>query len=216
LVVHIGLNENNQCEDQNNNGIIDASTGLGGVKTWSTANVATAEDECIIHYVKVNSRGTRHVSVNSNNDVWVSGSIYKDFDLIKGGGPAVPGAGIIIRSEPSVAYGGYGGVISGDVLWSARPLLRWDTKPPVSGANGDPLGPNVGPIPNDTNWAGQTEFDSYGLCIDRDGNFWNTALTNDYVVKYDKQGIFIGKYPHGYYYAQGCLVDTRDERTNDV
>jgi hypothetical protein len=74
-IVHIGLQENNQCEDRNGNGVIDTSIGLGNILDWrddsGERGVATADDECIVHYTVVNSRGTRHVSIDKNNDVWV-------------------------------------------------------------------------------------------------------------------------------------------------
>lgn len=126
-VIHIGLNENNQCHDRNNNGVIDTSTGIDDVRSWDTLDVNTAEDECIVHYTKVNSLGTRHVSVDAKNDVWVSGYSLQNFDLIKGGKFDIPGSGTIIRSEESVDYGGYGGLVGMDgVIWSAAPLLRWN------------------------------------------------------------------------------------------
>ncbi len=33
-VVHVGLEENGECEDRNDNGIIDTSSGLGDILTW--------------------------------------------------------------------------------------------------------------------------------------------------------------------------------------
>jgi len=90
-VVRIGLAENGQWIDKNGNGVCDTSTGLGDIRPWSNAGgadtnggVSTAEDECIINYVKVSSSGTRHVSVDSNNDVWVSGTGNRIFNLIDG------------------------------------------------------------------------------------------------------------------------------------
>ena len=80
--MHIGLEENGQCEDRDSNGTIDTSTGLGDVLAWTDASgargVATAADECIVHYTQVNSQGTRHVSVDANNDVWVSGIVLAE------------------------------------------------------------------------------------------------------------------------------------------
>ena len=98
-VVHIGLKENGQCR----NGGATTSSGLGNILTWNSASppgVGDAQDDCIIHYQIVSSAGTRHVSVNSDNDVWVSGTTTQQFDLIKGGGPSVAGAGTILRTEP--------------------------------------------------------------------------------------------------------------------
>lgn len=213
-VLHIGLLENGQCEDRDNSGTIETSMGLSDIRPWAdnsgTRGVATADDECIVHYTQVNSRGTRHVSVDENNDVWVSGSSLQNFDLIKGGRYDVISSGDIIRVEPSVGFGGYGGLIDGDgVIWSARNLLRWDTVNHLVGANGDPVGPSIGPPTGSASWSGQLE-DSYGLCIDSQGNVWNTQLSGNLIRKYAPDGTFLGSYPHGNNWAQGCVVDGND------
>ncbi len=90
-VVHIGLVENGQCVDRNGNGVIDTSTGFNNIRPWTNTGgantnggVSTAQDECILHYTKVNSFGTRHVSVNTDNDIWVSGTSGQRFDLLDG------------------------------------------------------------------------------------------------------------------------------------
>jgi hypothetical protein len=201
-VVHIGLEENGQCEDRDGSGTIDTSTGLGTVLPWTDASgarsVATAADECIVHYTQVNSRGTRHVSVDANNDVWVSGTGLRNFDLIKGGKYDIAGSGTISRSETSVGFGGYGGLIDGNgVIWSANPLLRWDTLLPLTGANGG-------------NWDGYSH-DSYGLCIDSSGNVWNTALFDNTIRKFAPDGTLLGTFAHGWEWAQGCVVDGNDD-----
>lgn len=224
-VVHIGLKENNQCEDRNNNGVIDTSTGSNDIKGWRwigvNTNVSTADDECIIHYVGVNSKGTgrNHISINIDNDVWVSGQELRNFDLIKGGGPDVLVSGKIIRSELSVGYGGNGGLISDEILWSAGPLLRWNTSRPLTGENGDPdpSGPNIGPLAEQTNWAAQDYFQSSQICIDKDGNVWSPRYLEGTVIKYDKDGVFLGEYrlPSGGT-IYGCVVDSREGGTNDV
>ena len=163
-VVHVGLVENGQCVDRNGNGLIETSTGFNDIKPWTNAGgantnggVSTAADECIIHYTKVNSFGTRHVSVNKDNDIWVSGTSGRRFDLLDGI------TGQIKRAEPTVGFGGYGGLIDPNgVIWSSNPMLRWDTSKPLTGANG-------------TNWTG-FNHPSYGLCIDSGGNVWNTSF----------------------------------------
>ncbi|MBM3957234.1 MAG: hypothetical protein FJ313_04195, partial [Gemmatimonadetes bacterium] len=201
-VLHIGLEENGQCEDRNGNGTIETSTGLGDIRAWIDTSgpraVATAADECIVHYTKVNSRGTRHVSVDTNNDVWVGGLELRNFDLLKGGRYDIAGSGTIIRSETSVGYGGYGGLIDGNgVIWSARPLLRWDTALPLTAGN----------------YTGYSH-DSYGLCIDSAGNVWNTALDawpSGQIRKFAPGGTLLGSYAHGNRYAQGCVVDGKDD-----
>ena len=197
-VAHIGLEENGQCEDRDGSGTIDTSTGLADVRAWAdasgTRSVATAADECIVHYTQVNSQGTRHVSVDANNDVWVSGIGLPNFDLVKGGRYDTPLSGTIIRSEASVGFGGYGGLIDGNgVIWSARPLMRWDTA----------LSPIAG------NYTGYFH-DSYGLCIDSFGNVWNTALSGNVIRKFAPDGSPLGTFPHGSNNAQGCVVDGND------
>ena len=49
--------------DKNANGTIETSSGLGDILPWGT-------DEAFLHHVAVSSSGTRHVSVDANNDVW--------------------------------------------------------------------------------------------------------------------------------------------------
>jgi len=194
-VVRIGLIENGQCIDRNGNGVIDTSTGLNDIKPWDNSGgadtnggVSSAQDECIVNYVRVSSSGTRHVSVDANNDVWVSGTGNRIFNLIDGL------TGIIKRTEGPVGYGGYGGLIDGNgVIWSSNPLLRWDTSKPLTGTNGG-------------NWTGWNH-DSYGLCIDPDGNVWNTSLSNNTIRKFSPSGELLGTYNHGAYYSQGCVID---------
>ncbi len=197
-VVHIGLVENGQCVDRNGNGLIETSTGFNDIKAWTNAGgantnggVSTAADECIIHYTKVNSFGTRHVSVNKDNDIWVSGTSGRRFDLIDGN------TGQIKRAEPTVGFGGYGGLIDpAGVIWSSNPMLRWDTSKPLTGANG-------------TNWTG-FNHPSYGLCIDSGGNVWNTSFGNGQIRKFAPNGTLLGIFNQGDAFSQGCVVDKND------
>jgi streptogramin lyase len=193
-VVHVGLVENGQCEDRNGNGTIETSTGLGDVRAWSITDrnggVGAAQDECIIHNVVMpNSSDARHLSVDGDNNLWVSGLTSRVFRLVDGQ------TGAVLRTESSVGYGGYGGLIDADgVIWSARNLLRWDTANPLSGGNGG-------------NWNGYSH-DSYGLCIDGDGNVWNTALSGGQILKFAADGTLLGTFEHGDQNAQGCVVDS--------
>lgn len=201
-VTRVCLPESGLWIDKNGNGKCDTSIGYGDIKPWSNANgadtnggVSTAEDECIINYVKVSSSGTRHVSVDGNNDVWVSGLGERIFDLIDGN------TGVIKRSEgPALnswgwaSYGGYGGLIDKNgVIWSSNSLLRWDTSKPL-------IGPDGG------NWTGYSH-DSYGLGIDSQGNVWNTSLYGNQIRKFAPDGTLIGTFNHGYDNAQGCVAD---------
>ncbi|HEV8431561.1 MAG TPA: RHS repeat-associated core domain-containing protein [Pyrinomonadaceae bacterium] len=197
-VVHVGLVENGQCVDRNGNGLIETSTGFGDIKAWTNAGgantnggVSTAADECIIHYTKVNSFGTRHVSVNKDNDIWVSGTSGRRFDLLDGV------TGQIKRAEPTTGFGGYGGLIDPNgVIWSSNPMLRWDTALPLTGPNGG-------------NWRG-FNHPSYGLCIDSHGNVWNTSFNGGGVRKFAPDGTLLGTFNMGDALAQGCVVDKND------
>jgi RHS repeat-associated protein len=198
-VVHVGLVENGQCVDRNGNGVIDTSNAYGDLRAWTNAGgantnggVSTAVDECIIHYTKVNSFGTRHVSVNKDNDIWVSGISGRRFDLLDGK------TGQIKRAEPTVGYGGYGGLMDkAGVIWSSNPLLRWDPVLPLTGPNG-------------VNWRGYST-PSYGLCTDSNGNVWNTSYGNGEIRKFAPDGTLIGTFSQGFAYAQGCVVGKNDD-----
>jgi RHS repeat-associated protein len=193
-VLHIGLVENGQCVDRNNNGVIDTSAGFGDIRSWPNTNgantnggVTLAQDECIIHYTKVNSFGTRHVSITKDNDLWVSGTNGQRFDLVDGK------TGLIKRSEPSVGFGGYGGLIDKNgVIWSARPLLRWDTSKPLTGTNAlngmaftlrggratwDRAGKSsTQPSPSESVWV--EDSTPAGAVLAGDGEGWNWTSAN--------------------------------------
>lgn len=108
--VHIGLEENGRCVDRNGNTTIDTSTGLGDIRPWTNAasadsngGVSTAQDECIIHYVRVAGTATRHMSIDANNDLWVGGFGDRDFEKVDGAtGLPVPG------TQFNLGSGGYG------------------------------------------------------------------------------------------------------------
>ena len=189
-VVQVGLEENGQCEDRNTNGVIDTSTGLGDIKPWTNdggaddnGGVSTAEDECIIKYVRVEGDNIRHVSVDANNDVWTAGNFGSDnaFDLVDGD------TGAILASF-DVGCGGYGGLVDGNgVLWSANRgpgsdrLLRYDTKNTVT--TGD-----------DTS-ACLTASNSYGLGIDSNGNIWHSQFTSNTILKFQPDGTLFAGFP---------------------
>lgn len=220
-VVHIGLEENGDCEDRNNNGIIDTSTGLGDIRGWPNTTgdrgVAFAEDECIVHFVRVTSRGTRHVSIDNENNVWVSGQETRSWDLVKGGRYDINGSGTIIQQYPSTGFGGYGGIFApSGVIWSAgrRPsdsLFFWNTSLPLTGRNGRPNPDDVGPLLNGTSW-GSISRNSYGICLDPFGNVWVTQSAGNVIRKYASNGTLLGGFQHGNNNAQGCVCD----RTGDV
>lgn len=200
-VTQIGLIENGQCVDRNLNGTIETSTGLNDILSWTNAGgvdtlggADTADDECVLHYTRVRSTGARHVSVDANNDVWVSGTGYRNFDLVDGE------TGAIVRTENGVGYGGYGGLIDANgVIWSttAGSLLRWDTSL-LLGSPGSYMELNA-------------DIASYGLCIDSFGNVWNTSYGNGVIRKMSPAGAVLGTFPQGNSHAQGCVVDGNDD-----
>ena len=118
------------------------------------------------------------MTLDLQNNLWVSGTVGQSWDLIQGGGHSVPNSGSIIKSFASVGFGGYGGIIDpNNVLWSARPLLRWNTSLPLTGPNGDPAGLDIGPFQLGASWSGSNSPDSYGICIDSHGDVWVTELS---------------------------------------
>ena len=196
-VVRIGLQENGQCEDRHGatladapDGIIQTSTGLLDVLPWSNAGgvdddggVSTAFDECIINYVRTTDTHIRHVSVDTNNDVWVGGNLEVNathgsnniFDLIDGSNP---GGGGILTTTANLDCGGYGGLVSVvggvDILWSANrqpgpiSLLRYDTSTTIATC--------------------LTSINSYGLGIDTQGDVWNSQWTSNSIIEFNPAG----------------------------
>jgi uncharacterized repeat protein (TIGR01451 family) len=201
-VLHVGLPELGQCIDRNGNGVIDTSSGFGDVLAWpGTANLSggatQAQDECILHFVKVSASIVRHVSVDRDNNVWVSGyggSNPHVFNLINGD------TGQILRTEGPFACGGYGGFVDGNgIVWSSNSTgapLRWDpsVKPPT--AQSLRCIPGVSP---------------YGLAIDSQGNVWGTDLNSRQVWKISPDGNTIsGPYLRSSSNSQGLAVDGND------
>ncbi|MCP4573635.1 MAG: hypothetical protein GY838_14850, partial [bacterium] len=202
-VAHIGLPELSQCVDRNGNGMIDTSTGYGDVLPWPNpgrvdtwGGVSTAEDECILHYVRVNSSGTRHISVTRDNSIWVSGTGKMIFDLIDGQ------TGEILRTETDFECGGYGGLTDGNgIIWSVSSgyLLRWD--------------PSVSPATTESKHClEEKDFTPYGTAIDSKGWIWTTSYHADRVWKVSPDGsVILGPFSHGTNSAQGLAVDGNDE-----
>ncbi len=201
-VIHIGLPEENQCIDKNGNGTIETSSGYGDVLPWPNAGgvdspggVTTAQDECILHYVKVSSSVTRHLSVDRDNNIWVSGlggSNARVFNLVDGD------SGQILRTEGPMPCGGYGGLVDANgVLWSAQynsPVLRWDTtvSPPTSQSRRC-----IGGVA------------SYGLAIDPEGDVWVAGPSGNRVWEISSDGqTVLGPFEHGSPAAQGLAADS--------
>ncbi|MBX3142713.1 MAG: VWA domain-containing protein [Trueperaceae bacterium] len=216
-VVKIGLLENAQCEDRNGNGTIDTSTGLGDLLPWTNAGdadrrggVSTAEDECILLYLRVNSDGIRHVSIDGDGNVWVSGTSGRLMDLIDSS------SGEIIRTD-GVNCGGYGGLVDrAGVLWSARPLLRWDPGEPLTReACLNEASYGIGLDYDDHVWisdfarsvcrfshegeiehcfdAGEGVGNSRGVAVTRDGNIWLVHTSGSAVTRFAPDGTIVAR-----------------------
>jgi len=200
-VTKVGLVENGGWVDKNGDGILTASTGLNDIKPWANAGgvdtnggTATAVDESIIHYVRTTSPAPRHLCIDKDNNLWVTGYGSGTFDLIDSK------TGRILRREgPVAATYGYGGLIGDDgVMWSAgvSGLLRWDTSRPLTGPAGG-------------NWS-YINIPCYGIAMDKNGYVWTTSYgrdgTNGRVRKVAPNGTVVGVFEQGNTYAQGVAV----------
>ncbi len=168
-VTKIGLAENGQCRGTN------TSNGLGDILDWNNAGsvdsaggVSTAEDDCILHYVRTPGTGIRALAIDGNNNVWTGGygnRLHAKIDSATG--LIVPGTTI------NYGCGGYGALIDGNgILWSGSGtphLLRYD---PVSNTS-------------ECIRLGRT---SYGLGIDLNGNIWQSNWCNNTIQKIDTNG----------------------------
>ncbi|MCP3939442.1 MAG: hypothetical protein GY708_29195, partial [Actinomycetia bacterium] len=71
--------------------MIDTSAGYGDRLPWPNpggvdmgGRVSSAQDECILHYVRVRATKTRHLPIDADNNLWVSGRFGENdrhFDL---------------------------------------------------------------------------------------------------------------------------------------
>jgi hypothetical protein len=188
------------CEDRDGDGLIKTSvgyprtTGLPNADYTATTlpwpntagadsfgGVSTAEDECITAYYRTEGTGVRHVSIDKNNDIWVSGTGNREFELVDGS-----------LATQQFAFqgmcGGYGGVVDPDgIVWSAQwgttGLLRYD---PIANTQ------QCLPIPN------------YGMGIDAecttsltDFSVWTSVANARNARRSRPGGTLLNTYPHG-------------------
>jgi streptogramin lyase len=188
------------CEDRDGDGLIKTSvgyprtTGLPNADYVATAlpwpntagadsfgGVSTAEDECITAYYRTEGTGVRHVSIDKDNDIWVSGTGNREFELVDGS-----------LATQQFAFqglcGGYGGVVDPDgVVWSAQwgttGLLRYD---PIANTQ------QCLPIPN------------YGMGIDAecttsltDFSVWTSVANDNNAREVSPGGTLLNTYVHG-------------------
>lgn len=119
-VVKVGLSENGQCVDRNNNGKIETSTG-GTALPWGS-------DECVLFEVSLGANsGPRGLAIDKNNNIWVGTYNTQKFYYIDGTN------GTILKTidTSSKGHGSYGAVIDQNgIVWSAdisnQNVLRLD------------------------------------------------------------------------------------------
>ena len=84
----------------------------GGADT--NGGVTTAQDECIIHYVRTAGTNVRTVAVDGSNNVWVGGLGNRVHELLDSDGNVVAG------TQFNLGCGGYGGLVDANgILWSS-------------------------------------------------------------------------------------------------
>lgn len=209
--------------DRDGDGYIKTSYGTNDVLSWTNTiggigNVADAEDELIINYVRVPAQLASALAVDANNDLWVGG--YCDHST-----PDLPGVdncgskihvkvngvtGEVITNTVftnvynGIAYGGFEGLIAPNgFLWS-------------SGGANDP-GASAGnrslvvfdPVAR-TNLISTNSVGNYGIAVDpQTGNLWVAAYDSSNVAVYSQSGAFITNYAHGDTYGSGVAIDNQ-------
>ncbi len=169
------------ARDRDGDGLIRTSMGLGDILAWNgQGSVLAAEDECILHFIRVPALNCRHVSVDGENNIWVGG--YS----ISGPGRATmlkingqTGERMIVRE--GVLCGGYGGLVSRlGYVYSASldggggPLLRMTATGATYCIDG---------------------VDAYGLAEDAQGAIWATEHATGLLYKLSPDGALLNDFP---------------------
>jgi hypothetical protein len=174
------------CVDRDGDGYIKTSYGLGNILPWTNAGgtdtnggVSTADDEAITIYKTLQGAGgVRHVSIDTQNNVWVGGfpgyssSKFYKLDGVTGAimdqfqvaGTALEGAG-------------YGGLVDHNgVLWSSsldyHDVLRYDTN-------------------THTGTSISLGVRSYGMGIDSNGYIWVSNWEDNGITKIAPNGTIV-------------------------
>jgi len=186
----------NTCVDRDGDGLLRTSRD-------PDPNQASFDDEAVCYYVRANAQGTRHVSVDRQNDLWVGGTVEtpRVFERIDGKSGRIAETRTFVW--PKLA-GGYGGLIDcNNVLWSAD--RRRPDEPYTPATLWYPI--------NDPNNARVLDSDSYGLAIDANGYIWNSQHNGQSIKRFSPAGD-----PNSYPYSggpddRGVVVTFKD---NDV
>ncbi|WP_185748813.1 PKD domain-containing protein [Humibacillus xanthopallidus] len=201
-VVQIGLKEAGQCVDRNGNGVIDTSVGLGDIRPWANGSsedtgggVTTADDECVIHFVRTTGHTIRQVSIDADNHAWVGGpglvsSIGRYFDRISPTGTIVK----TFKLPDSGPYAAYGGLIDEHgVLWSAAGPTGEDFVWRIDLASiPDTTPPAV--LTSPANYTLVPSPSAYGMGKDPSGNIWVSDFYSGTVGKISPAGSVLGTF----------------------
>ncbi len=194
------------CEDRDGDGLIKTALGyphttgqtnvdwVATYLNWSNAasadtngGVSTAEDECITAYVRTEGTNVRHVSIDGQNDIWLSGTGNREWELVDGS-LAVQVGGTMFHAPTKLGNqtqcGSYGGLVdSCGVVWSTTwgNLFRYDPSQAFSATN-----PQCFPIP------------SYGTSFDdATCHVWAGYAFDGNVREISSFGSLLNTYPHG-------------------
>lgn len=169
-ITKVGLKENNQCIDRNNNGQIDTSTGgsdvLAWTGNWGAAVGSQVEDECIILHVKLSKSGIetnniRAIAIDQNNTVFAAGTGSNAVYKVNSTTGEIIDAKYVLEG---VDYGGhYGGVVDKEGnLWS------------MPGSHNNSVIKTSNDLQTSTTY--NIGHSGYGITIDKFGKVWTSSL----------------------------------------
>ncbi|WP_269540004.1 tandem-95 repeat protein [Cerasicoccus fimbriatus] len=194
-IVKIVTPESEQWVDRNGNGELDTSSGLGDLRFWgastlpeNAADVAT--DELVVMHIETGISQLRFITIDQFNNIWAAGTGGSGWKYFDGE------TGELLRTEPNNGYGGYGGYIFNDTIFSAgSKFLHWNVNDPIGNTN--------------ANWDGVVGG-NWSSARDSQGNVWVTKDWHDYIYKYSEDGELIGRYKHGSRWSMGIAIDSND------
>ncbi len=177
----------NNCVDRNRDGLIRTSRGLGDILPWpnvtdaeggTVALVEDAVDECILIYQATPGTNTRHVTVDTQNNVWVGGYPYSLLLFAKLDGRT--GQILDQFDARTLGCGGYGGVVDKNgILWSSSPiegkLLRYDPVTRVGVCTDIPF--------------------AYGIALATNGDLWTASYALNKMYRVAPDGSIRASYP---------------------
>ena len=162
-------------------GLIHTSRGSNPILPWSNSGgadtlggVSTADDEAILRYVRVASRGVRTVIVDPNNNLWVGSTLSWHEFIDTGAGMPVTGWRLNFQG------GGYGGVIDGyGAMWSSGFTVQQEGAPRLLR-----FLPGTA-MPVTTGGTIRHTGDNYGITVDpNSGDVWQPLYSTPNVMQF--------------------------------